>query len=99
MAILLCFCFAKDLVIFLSNLVIDQVKFLQLARVLLHNCQGCRLLRLALGAPVVLYEAIAYVVPGLTRDERKFLAPIVLGSSSSSTPASALRTPSSPRRR
>ena len=29
----------------------------------------------------MLYEAIAYVVPGLTRDERKFLAPIVLGSS------------------
>jgi hypothetical protein len=26
-------------------------------------------------------EAIAYVLPGLTKDERKFLGPIVLGSS------------------
>ena len=36
---------------------------------------------LLLGAPVVLYEGIAYVLPGLTKDERKFLGPIVLGSS------------------
>lgn len=29
----------------------------------------------------MLYEGIAYVLPGLTKDERKFLGPIVLGSS------------------
>ena len=29
---------------------------------------------LLLGAPVVLYEGIEYVLPGLTKDERKFLA-------------------------
>ena len=34
-----------------------------------------------LGAPVVLYEVIAFVLPGLTRSERRFLAPIVIGSS------------------
>ena len=34
-----------------------------------------------LAAPTVLYEIIAYVVPGLTKDERKFLAPVVFGSS------------------
>lgn len=36
---------------------------------------------LLLAAPTVLYEIIAYVVPGLTRSERQFLAPVVFGSS------------------
>lgn len=36
---------------------------------------------LLLGSPVILYEIIAFVLPGLTRDERRFLGPIVLGSS------------------
>ena len=36
---------------------------------------------LLLAAPTVLYEVIAYVVPGLTKSERKFLAPVVFGSS------------------
>lgn len=36
---------------------------------------------LLLGSPVILYEIIAFVLPGLTRAERRFLAPIVLGSS------------------
>lgn len=36
---------------------------------------------LLLGSPVILYEIIAFVVPGLTRSEKKLLAPVVLGSS------------------
>lgn len=36
---------------------------------------------LLLGSPVILYEVIAFVVPGLTRSERKLLGPVVLGSS------------------
>lgn len=36
---------------------------------------------LLVAAPTVLYEIVAYIVPGLTRDERKFLAPVILGSS------------------
>lgn len=36
---------------------------------------------LLLAAPTMLYEVIAYVVPGLTKSERAFLAPIVFGSS------------------
>lgn len=36
---------------------------------------------LLLAAPTVLYEVIAYVVPGLTKSERTFLAPVVFGSS------------------
>lgn len=36
---------------------------------------------LLLGSPVIVYEIIAFVLPGLTRSERRFLGPIVLGSS------------------
>lgn len=36
---------------------------------------------LLVAAPTVLYEIIAYVVPGLTKSERTFLAPVVFGSS------------------
>ena len=31
--------------------------------------------------PTVLYEVIAYVIPGLTKAERNFLAPVIFGSS------------------
>lgn len=36
---------------------------------------------LLLAVPTVLYEIVAYVVPGLTRSERQLLAPIIFGSS------------------
>lgn len=36
---------------------------------------------LLIGSPIILYEIIAFVLPGLTKDERRFLGPIVLGSS------------------
>lgn len=36
---------------------------------------------LLIGIPIILYEIIAFVLPGLTMAERKFLGPIVLGSS------------------
>jgi hypothetical protein len=36
---------------------------------------------LLIAAPTVLYEVAAYVVPGLTKSERRFLAPIIFGSS------------------
>lgn len=36
---------------------------------------------LLLGSPIILYEIIAFVLPGLTKAERGFLGPIVLGSS------------------
>lgn len=47
----------------------------------LNNTQVAGYSGLLLAAPTVLYEVIAYVVPGLTKSERKFLAPIVFGSS------------------
>ena len=82
--ILVCFCFAKDLVLFLEAPVAQEgVRFLQLGpgEYFFTTVKVAGYCGLLLGAPVVLYEAIAYVLPGLTRDERKFLGPIVLGSS------------------
>ncbi|XP_058088850.1 sec-independent protein translocase protein TATC, chloroplastic isoform X2 [Magnolia sinica] len=79
-----CFAFSKELVILLEAPVSSQgVRFLQLSPgefffTTLKVSGYCGLL---LGSPVILYEIIAFVVPGLTRDERRFLGPIVLGSS------------------
>eukprot|EP01018_Ginkgo_biloba_P017848 Gb_02135 [translate_table: standard] len=83
-AILACFSFSKDLIIFLEAPVsLQGVRFLQLSPgefffTTLKVSGYCGLL---LGSPVILYEVIAFVVPGLTKNEKKFLGPIVLGSS------------------
>ncbi|KAE8707256.1 Sec-independent protein translocase protein TATC [Hibiscus syriacus] len=83
-AILGCFAFSKELIVFLEAPVKTQgVRFLQLAPgefffTTLKVSGYCGLL---LGSPVILYEIIAFVLPGLTRAERRFLGPIVLGSS------------------
>ncbi|CAA7045629.1 unnamed protein product [Microthlaspi erraticum] len=79
-----CFAFSKDLIVFLEAPVKTQgVRFLQLAPgefffTTLKVSGYCGLL---LGSPVILYEIIAFVLPGLTRAERRFLGPIVFGSS------------------
>ena len=36
---------------------------------------------LLIAVPTILYEVAAYVVPGLTKSERQFLAPVIFGSS------------------
>ncbi|GLT34347.1 hypothetical protein SLA2020_088680 [Shorea laevis] len=83
-AILGCFAFSKELIMVLEAPVRAQgVRFLQLAPgefffTTLKVSGYCGLL---LGSPVILYEIIAFVLPGLTRAERRFLGPIVLGSS------------------
>ncbi|KAJ4771156.1 Sec-independent protein translocase protein TatC [Rhynchospora pubera] len=83
-AILGCFAFSKQLIILLEAPVSSQgVRFLQLSPgefffTTLKVSGYCGLL---LGSPIILYEIIAFVLPGLTRDERRFLGPIVLGSS------------------
>lgn len=82
--VLVAFCFSKELVLFLERPVADYgVRFLQLApgEYFFTTVKVAGYTGLLLGAPIVLYEVIAFVVPGLTRAERKFLAPIVLGSS------------------
>lgn len=83
-AILGCFAFSKELIVILEAPVKAQgVRFLQLAPgefffTTLKVSGYCGLL---LGSPVILYEIIAFVLPGLTKAERRFLGPIVLGSS------------------
>ncbi|TKW14631.1 hypothetical protein SEVIR_5G179200v4 [Setaria viridis] len=83
-AILGCFAFSKDLILLLeAPVTVQGVRFLQLSPgefffTTLKVSGYCGLL---LGSPIILYEIIAFVLPGLTRDERKFLGPIVLGSS------------------
>ncbi|GAX77138.1 hypothetical protein CEUSTIGMA_g4584.t1 [Chlamydomonas eustigma] len=83
-AILGCFCFSKELILFLEAPVADAgVRFLQLSPgefffTTLKTAGYCGLL---LAAPTILYEIIAYIIPGLTKSERRFLAPVVFGSS------------------
>ena len=140
-AILTCFCFSKDLVVFLEAPVVTQVRstrlcdlswrpvcsvidfFTKISRLiclcielgLLLNSSACgtahyqleRVLRvqgvkflqlspgefffttlkvsgyagLLVATPTMLYQVVAYVVPGLTTGERKILAPVIFGSS------------------
>ena len=82
--ILLAFCFSKDLVLLLESPVAGAgVRFIASApgEYFFTTIKVAGYSGLLLGAPIVLYEIVAFVVPGLTRSERSFLAPIVLGSS------------------
>eukprot|EP00877_Chromochloris_zofingiensis_P004098 jgi/Chrzof1/1368/Cz10g05030.t1_TATC[v5.2] len=79
-----CFCFSKELVLFLEAPVADAgVRFLQLSpgEFFFTTFKVAGYSGLLLAAPTVLYEIIAYVLPGLTKSERRFLAPVVFGSS------------------
>lgn len=83
-AILTCFAFSKDLVVFLEAPVAAQgVRFLQLSpgEFFFTTLKVGGYTGILLSAPTVLYEIIAYIVPGLTKSERQFLAPVVFGSS------------------
>eukprot|EP00245_Coleochaete_scutata_P006923 TRINITY_DN2174_c0_g3_i1.p1 TRINITY_DN2174_c0_g3~~TRINITY_DN2174_c0_g3_i1.p1 ORF type:complete len:365 (+),score=43.58 TRINITY_DN2174_c0_g3_i1:522-1616(+) len=81
-AMLICFGFAKELVVLLEAPAVG-VKFLALSpgEYFFTSLKVSGYTGLLLGSPVVLYEIIAFVIPGLTRSERRFLGPIVLGSS------------------
>ncbi|MEB3295140.1 MAG: twin-arginine translocase subunit TatC [Synechococcales bacterium] len=59
------------------------VKFLQLSpgEFFFVSVKTAGYAGLLLSAPFILYQIIAFVTPGLTRREKRFLAPIVLGSS------------------
>lgn len=83
-AILLCFTFSKDFVVFLEAPVAEQgVRFLQLSpgEFFFTTLKVGGYAGLLLAAPTVLYEITAYVVPGLTQSEKQLLAPVVFGSS------------------
>ncbi|XP_073023924.1 sec-independent protein translocase protein TATC, chloroplastic [Primulina eburnea] len=79
-----CFAFSKELLIFLEAPVKEQgVRFLQLApgEFFFTSLKVTGYCGLLIGSPVILFEIIAFILPGLTRSERRFLGPIVLGSS------------------
>eukprot|EP01026_Neomeris_dumetosa_P057170 TRINITY_DN5254_c0_g1_i3.p1 TRINITY_DN5254_c0_g1~~TRINITY_DN5254_c0_g1_i3.p1 ORF type:complete len:325 (-),score=38.48 TRINITY_DN5254_c0_g1_i3:258-1232(-) len=83
-AILTCFIFSKDLVVFLESPVAHQgVKFLQLSpgEFFFTTFKVAGYAGLLISTPTILYELISYVLPALTKSERKFLGPIFLGSS------------------
>jgi sec-independent protein translocase protein TatC len=59
------------------------VKFLQLApgEFFFVSMKVAAYSGMLVASPVILYQIIAFVLPGLTRRERRFLGPIVFGSS------------------
>ncbi|BDA43370.1 Sec-independent protein translocase protein TATC, chloroplastic [Coccomyxa sp. Obi] len=83
-AVLTCFAFSKELVVFLEAPVASQgVRFLQLSpgEFFFTTLKVAGYAGILLSTPTVLYEIVAYVVPGLTKSEKDLLAPIVFGSS------------------
>jgi sec-independent protein translocase protein TatC len=77
-----CFFFVKNIVAWLE-IPAGEVKFLQLApgEFFFVSIQVAGYTGILLSAPVILYQIVQFVVPGLTRKERKTLAPVVFGSS------------------
>ena len=77
-----CFSFVKPIVQLLE-VPAKGVKFLQLApgEYFFVSIKVAGYSGLLLSAPFILYQIIAFVTPGLTRKEKRFLAPVVLGSS------------------
>jgi len=83
-AVLACFLFSKDLVVFLEAPVAEKgVRFLQLSpgEFFFTTFKVGGYAGILIATPTVLYEIVAYVIPGLTKGERQFLAPIIFGSS------------------
>lgn len=85
-AIVICIigCFsAVNKIVALLEVPAQGVKFLQLApgEYFFVSIKVAGYSGLLLASPFVLYQIIQFVLPGLTRRERKFVAPIVFGSS------------------
>jgi sec-independent protein translocase protein TatC len=80
--IIICFIFVKPIVQYLQ-IPATGVKFLQLApgEFFFVSIQVAGYSGILVASPFILYQIIQFVVPGLTRKERRFLAPIVFGSS------------------
>ncbi len=82
MGIIACFIFVKPIVNFLE-IPAQGIKFQQLApqEFLFVSFQVAGYGGLLLATPFILYQIAQFVLPGLTRKERRFLGPIVFGSS------------------
>ncbi|NJR52684.1 MAG: twin-arginine translocase subunit TatC [Leptolyngbyaceae cyanobacterium CSU_1_3] len=77
-----CFAFVKPIVQLLE-VPAQGVKFLQLApgEYFFVSIKVAGYSGLVLSAPFILYQVIVFVLPGLSRKEKRFLAPVVFGSS------------------
>jgi sec-independent protein translocase protein TatC len=80
--IVLCFVFVNPIVQILE-VPAQGVKFLQLApgEYFFVSLKVAGYSGLLVSSPFILYQIVQFVLPGLTRRERRLLAPIVLGSS------------------
>merc|ERR1712146_595932 len=81
LAIIGCFFFSKEIVIFLEVPVIEQgVKFLQLSpgEYFFTTIKVSGYTGLLLSMPTIIYQIGTWVRPGLTIDEKKFLVPIFI---------------------
>jgi sec-independent protein translocase protein TatC len=80
-AVVVCFAFVKPLVQVLE-VPAQGIKFLQLApgEYFFVSIKVAGYAGLVLSSPFILYQILAFVLPGLTRKERKLLGPVVLGS-------------------
>lgn len=78
----ICFIFVKPIVQLLE-VPAQGVKFLQLApgEYFFVSVKVAAYSGILLTSPMILYQVIAFVLPGLTRRERRLLGPIVFGSS------------------
>jgi len=76
-----CFFYVKPLVAFLE-IPASDVKFLQLApgEFFWVSLKVAFYSGLLLATPVILYHIIQFILPGLTRKERKLILPVVIGS-------------------
>ncbi|WP_448563598.1 twin-arginine translocase subunit TatC [Trichothermofontia sp.] len=81
-AVVGCFITVKPIVQLLQ-VPAQGAKFLQLSpgEFFFTSMRVAGLTGLLLSSPFILYQVIQFVLPGLTRRERRFLGPIVLGSS------------------
>lgn len=77
-----CFVFVRPIVALLERPA-QGVKFLQLApgEFFFVSIKVAGYSGLLLSSPFILYQVILFVLPGLTRSERRLLGPVVLGSS------------------
>lgn len=80
--IMICFVFVKPIVQYLE-IPAQGVNFLQLApgEFFFVSIQVAGYSGLLIASPFILYQIMQFVIPGLTRKERRLLAPVVFGSS------------------
>jgi sec-independent protein translocase protein TatC len=81
-AIIVCFLFVNKIV-YLLELPAHGVKFLQLSpgEYFFVSLKVTGYSGILLASPVILYQIVRFILPGLTLKEKRFVAPIVFGSS------------------